>query len=131
MTWDDSTLEDRTERVAQSVQVGQDETIFDSYRNNYPPQAIRAMQALYDLLQSINQITDQQQKWLLSAYINNRITGEMFIADNLTSEYDDCKQFADHELVKLKQLRGIDDSIFAECYADLYDVKEGTWPWTD
>lgn len=131
MTWDDSTLEDKTGRIAQSVQVGQDETIFNLYYKDYPPQVIKAMQALYDFLQSIYHITDQRQKWLLSVYVSDRIICEMFIAENLTAEYDDCRQFADHELVRLKQLRGVDDSIFAECYADFYDVKEGTWPWTD
>jgi hypothetical protein len=130
MTWDDSTLENKAGEILQIIQVGEDESAFNGHKD-YPPKAIKAMHSLYDFLQSIYHITDQQQKNLLSAYIDNRIIGEMFIAENLTAEYDDCKQFADHYLVDLKKLLGIDDQIFAECYADLYDVREGTWPWTD
>lgn len=131
MTWNDSTLNNNTGRIVQTVHANQEGTVFDLYCKDYPPQAIKAMQALFDLLQSIYDITDQQQKWLLSMYVSDRVISEMFIAENLTAEYDDCRQFADHELVRLKELRSIDDKIFAECYADFYDVKEGQWPWTD
>ena len=113
------------------VKIGDFGLAREIYKNDYPPQAIKAMQALFNLLQSIYCITDQKQKWLLSVYVCDRITGEMFIAENLTAEYDDCKQFADHELVELKELLGIDDNVFAECYADLYNVRAGTWPWTN
>ncbi|MCI8287999.1 MAG: hypothetical protein HFH89_10155 [Lachnospiraceae bacterium] len=130
MTWDDSTLENKAGEILQIIQVGEDESAFNGHKD-YPPKAIKAMHSLYDFLQSIYHITDQQQKNLLSAYIDNRIIGEMFIAENLTAEYDDCWQFANHDLVQLKQLRGVEDGIFAECYADFYDVREGTWPWTD
>ena len=131
MTWNDSTLEDKSERINLNEHTTKDGTVFEIYKNDYPPQAIKAMQALFNLLQSIYCITDQKQKWLLSVYVCDRITGEMFIAENLTAEYDDCKQFADHELVELKELLGIDDNVFAECYADLYNVRAGTWPWTN
>lgn len=131
MTWDDSTLDNKAERVALNVQPTKDGTVFELYKNDYSPQALKAMQALFDLLQSTYHITDQRQKWLLSMYVCDRITGEMFIAENLTAEYDDCKQFADHELVAMKQFLSIDDKIFAESYADLYDVRDGAWPWTD
>lgn len=131
MTWDDSTLDDKTARTTQTIQPTRNGTVFELYKNDYSPQALKAMQALFDLLQSTYCITDQRQKWLLSMYVCDRITGEMFIAENLIAEYDDCKQFADHELVELKQLLEIDDKIFAESYADLYGVREGAWPWTD
>ena len=131
MTWDDSTLDDKTARTTQTMQPTKDGTVFELYKNDYPPQAIKAMQALFDLLQSTYCITNQRQKWLLSMYVCDRVTGEMFTADNLIAEYDDCKQFADHELVELKQLLEIDDNIFAESYADLYGVRDGAWPWTD
>jgi len=130
MTWEDSTFDDKTGRIAQSIPTGKGETVFDLYRKDYPPQAIKAMQALFDCLQSIYNITDQTQKWLLSMYVSDRVISEMFIAENLTAEHDDCKQFADHELVMLKELLGIDDKVFAESYADLYGVKDGDWPWT-
>lgn len=90
------------------------EDVFEQYYNAYPAQVLKVMRALYDLLQSIYHLTDQQQKNLLAAYVGDRIIGETFIADNMLCEYDDCWQFANHELLQLKQLRSVDDSIFAE-----------------
>lgn len=129
MTWEDSTLENKANMAIQYVK-NDCEDVFEQYYNAYPAQVLKVMRALYDLLQSIYHLTDQQQKNLLAAYVGDRIIGETFIADNMLCEYDDCWQFANHELLQLKQLRSVDDNIFAESYADLYDVREGTWPWT-
>lgn len=129
MTWEDSTLENKANMAIQYVK-NDCEDVFEQYYNAYPAQVLKVMRALYDLLQSIYHLTDQQQKNLLAAYVGDRIIGETFIDDNMLCEYDDCWQFANHELLQLKQLRSVDDSIFAESYADLYDVREGTWPWT-
>ena len=115
LTWEDSTF---TEGGNRKKAVCVDELFNEDH---IPPLAQNAMRSLYILLDSYLEIKNEKEKNILASYVNNRIAAEMFAAVNDIAEYDDCKGFADDELIRLKQLRGtVDDVDFANEFQEAF-----------
>lgn len=117
LTWEDSTFKEGGNR---KKAVCVDDELFSD--DHIPPLAQNAMRSLYILLDSYLEIKDQKLKNMLASYVNDRIAAEMFATVNDIDEYEDCKGFADAELIKLKQRLGTEEDIafaneFEEAFA--------------
>lgn len=119
-TWEDSTFDRSGE---ESVFVGKDQL----FNSDLPPQIRGVMQGLYNILDSILQVKNQDEQRILASYVDNRIWAELFAASNALAEYEDCKCFADYDFVTLKKMRGTDaDIAVAEEYKDSFATGS---PW--